>query len=38
MDHYGVAATIRVSFAVYNTFEEIDQFIAALKKLVAMLG
>jgi cysteine desulfurase/selenocysteine lyase len=38
MDHYDVAATIRVSFAVYNTFEEIDQFIAALKKLVVMLG
>ncbi len=38
MDHYGVQATIRVSFAVYNTFDEIDQFIAALKKLVVMLG
>ena len=37
MDHYDVAATIRVSFAVYNTFEEIDQFVTALKKLVAML-
>lgn len=38
MDHYGTPATIRVSFAVYNTFEEIDQLIAALKKLVVMLG
>ncbi|WP_339740904.1 cysteine desulfurase [uncultured Sunxiuqinia sp.] len=38
MDHYGVQATIRVSFAVYNTVDEIDQFIAALKKLVVMLG
>jgi len=38
MDHYGVQATIRVSFAVYNTFDEIDQFIVALKKLVVMLG
>jgi cysteine desulfurase/selenocysteine lyase len=38
MDHYGVQATIRVSFAVYNTFDEIDQFIGALKKLVVMLG
>ena len=38
MDHYKVQATIRVSFAVYNTFDEIDQFIVALKKLVVMLG
>ena len=38
MQHYDVSGTIRVSFAVYNTFEEIDQFIAALKKLMVMLG
>ncbi len=37
MQHYDVSGTIRVSFAVYNTFEEIDQFIAALKKLMVML-
>ncbi|WP_430974384.1 aminotransferase class V-fold PLP-dependent enzyme [Sunxiuqinia rutila] len=38
MDHFQQPATIRVSFAVYNTLEEIDQFIEALKKLVAMLS
>ena len=38
MQHYNVPGTIRVSFAVYNTFEEIDLFIAALKKLMVMLG
>lgn len=38
MDHYQQPATIRASFAVYNTFDEIDQLIAALNKLVAMLG
>ena len=38
MQHYGVTGTIRASFAVYNTFDEIDQFVAALKKLVMMLG
>lgn len=38
MQHYNVTGTIRISFAVYNTIEEIDQFIAALKKLVMMLS
>ena len=38
MDHYQVSATIRVSFAVYNTLEEIDLLIAALNKLREMLG
>lgn len=38
MQHYDVSGTIRISFAVYNTTEEIDQFIAALKKLVMMLS
>lgn len=37
MAHYGVSGTIRASFAVYNTFDEIDRFVEALKKLVAML-
>lgn len=38
MDHYNVPSTIRVSFAIYNTLEEIDRFILAIKKLVAMLS
>lgn len=32
MDFYNVAATTRISLAVYNTFEEIDRCIAVLKK------
>jgi cysteine desulfurase/selenocysteine lyase len=32
MDRYGVPATARASFAVYNTLEDVDRFIAALKK------
>ncbi|MGD9929808.1 MAG: aminotransferase class V-fold PLP-dependent enzyme [Mangrovibacterium sp.] len=37
MQHYGITGSVRVSFAVYNTFEEIDVFVAALKKLIVML-
>lgn len=37
MKRFGVPGTIRVSFAVYNTKEEIDIFITALKKAIAML-
>jgi cysteine desulfurase/selenocysteine lyase len=36
MDHFQVPATVRVSFAVYNTFGEIDQFIEALIKVIAL--
>lgn len=32
MDFYNVAATTRISLAMYNTFEEIDRCIAVLKK------
>ena len=38
MDHFNIPGTVRISFAVYNTFEEIDAFIEALKKLVLMLS
>ncbi|MCL1867964.1 MAG: cysteine desulfurase [Paludibacter sp.] len=38
MDFYKIAGTVRASFAFYNTFEEIDFFIAALKKAVKMLS
>ncbi|WP_423129083.1 aminotransferase class V-fold PLP-dependent enzyme [Gaoshiqia sp. Z1-71] len=37
MQHYQVSGTVRVSFAVYNTFEEVDQLIMALNKLIPML-
>ena len=38
MDHFGVPGMLRASFACYNTEEEIDQFVAALKKIQMMLG
>lgn len=31
MDHFGVPATARASFAFYNTLDEVDRLIAALK-------
>ena len=37
MQHFGVPATCRASFAFYNTFEEIDAFIAALQKVRKLL-
>lgn len=37
MDFYNIPGTIRASFGFYNTKEEIDQFITALKKAVQML-
>ncbi|MFT4198036.1 MAG: cysteine desulfurase [Pseudoxanthomonas sp.] len=38
LQYYGVAATLRASLAFYNTHEEIEQFIAALRKVRALLG
>lgn len=38
MDRYKIPGTIRASFAVYNTIEEIDIFIEALKKAKQMLS
>lgn len=37
MKRFGVPGTVRVSFAIYNTKEEIDIFITALKKAITML-
>ena len=36
MDRLGVQGTVRASFALYNTKEEIDSFVAALKRVVQM--
>jgi len=33
MDHFKVPATIRASFAFYNTEAEVDQFVAAIKRV-----
>lgn len=37
MDFYGIPGTVRASFAVYNTKEEIDAFISALERSIKML-
>lgn len=37
MDRYGIPGTVRASFAIYNTFEEIDTFIAAIQRIAPML-
>ena len=36
MDRLGIPGTVRASFAVYNTREEVDTFISALKRVAAM--
>lgn len=38
MEKFGVPGTVRVSFGLYNTKEEIDSLIAALQKAVKMLS
>jgi len=38
MDFYKIPGTIRASFSFYNTKEEIDVFIASLKRAVSMLS
>ncbi len=38
MNYYNISGTIRASFAMYNTFEEIDVFILGLKKAIKMLS
>lgn len=38
MQHYNVPGTVRASFAIYNTKEEIDLFIEALKKSIRLLS
>lgn len=37
MERLGITGTVRASFAVYNTREEIDLFIAALRRIAPML-
>lgn len=36
--YYNIPGTIRASFAFYNTFEEVDIFIEALKKSIRLLS
>ena len=37
MDFYGISGTARASFAFYNTKDEIDQLVSAIKRAKAML-
>ena len=37
MERFGIEGTVRASFAVYNTREEVDAFIEALRRVAAML-
>jgi cysteine desulfurase/selenocysteine lyase len=38
MEHYGVPATARASFYVYNTKDEVDRLVAALYKAQSIFG
>ena len=37
MDRYGIPGTVRASFAVYNTREEVDTFLNAFERILPML-
>jgi cysteine desulfurase/selenocysteine lyase len=37
MKRFGLPGTCRASFAFYNTFEEIDLFVKALRRSINML-
>lgn len=37
MDYLGISGCVRASFALYNTREEVDAFIAALHRVIPML-
>lgn len=38
MEHFGIPGTVRASFAVYNTIEEADRFIGAVRRAVEILS
>ena len=38
MDHFGVPATVRASFAMYNTHAEVDALFAALRRVREVFG
>ena len=38
MDRFGIPATARASFAMYNTMDEVDALVAALGRVRALLG
>jgi cysteine desulfurase/selenocysteine lyase len=38
MDHFGIPATARASFALYNTHDEVEALFAAIRKAMALFG
>ena len=38
LDRFGLSSTARISFGLYNTFEEIDQFLSSLTNILEFLG
>jgi cysteine desulfurase / selenocysteine lyase len=36
--HFGIAATARASFALYNTFDEVDRLIAGVRRAIDFFG
>ncbi len=38
MDRYGIPATSRASFGMYNTFDEVDVLVHGLKKILEVFG
>ena len=38
MDYYGIPATVRASFAFYNTYDEADALVAGLHRVNEMFG
>lgn len=38
MERFGVTAMCRISFGIYNTYEEIDRFVAVLSGIISNLG
>lgn len=38
IDHFGIPGTVRASFAIYNTREEVDALIAGINRVAKMFG
>jgi cysteine desulfurase/selenocysteine lyase len=38
MQHFGIPASARASFAIYNTFEDVEAFLAGLREVVKVMG
>ncbi|MBQ1883520.1 MAG: aminotransferase class V-fold PLP-dependent enzyme, partial [Bacteroidales bacterium] len=37
MQHFGITGTVRASFALYNTFEEVDRLVEGIVRAKKML-